>query len=368
MNILLLSFFCLSLFALGLQIYKRIKESCNNAIFLDSLQEGVILLNEQGRVLQSNAKAKQFFEGKLTGKPLLDREFFKKHRKDWKSCAEIDWPHPLPFFLDLKDGQPVSVTIKPLKDAKHFVFILQDSHTHEQKCRLGKDFVANASHELRTPITIIKGFAETIRDIPQISDAMLKEFVETMIRNCQRMENLVHNLLILEDLDYLPAMRLQECDLVALVDNCNYTLLALYPNISIEAIQNKEAITIPADPDLFELAIMNLLENAVKYSKAPVSITVTTKDLPKQVCITIADKGIGMAKDDLTSIFDRFYTVNKAHARKLGGAGLGLSIVKTIVNKHHGFIHVTSQLGKGTTFFLTFPKTLADIAKQRRTK
>jgi len=187
---------------------------------------------------------------------------------------------------------------------------------------------------------------------------MLEDFTEKIVRNCQRMDNLVKNLLTLADLDYLPTVRLQECDLVALVDNCSHTLLALHPKVSIEALQSKEVIMIPADPDLFELALMNLLENAVKYSESPACITITIEDFPEQVRLTIADKGRGIAEHDLDSIFDRFYTVDKAHSRKLGGAGLGLSIVKAIITKHDGTIHVTSRLGEGAEFCLAFQKAI----------
>ncbi len=112
---------------------------------------------------------------------------------------------------------------------------------------------------------------------------------------------------------------------------------------------------IAADSDLIDLAVINLLENAVKYSPAPAHIEMTLKRAGNEAQLSISDRGIGIPEADLPHIFDRFYTVDKARSRKSGGAGLGLSIVKTVMQKHRGHIAVVSQLGKGTTFTLSFP-------------
>lgn len=106
---------------------------------------------------------------------------------------------------------------------------------------------------------------------------------------------------------------------------------------------------------------MNLLENGVKYSKPPADLTITIEDRSEEVFLTIADKGMGIPAEDVAHIFERFYTVDKAHSRRLGGAGLGLSIVKTIIEKHEGNIEVQSTLGKGTAFTLTFRKAFQPL-------
>ena len=114
---------------------------------------------------------------------------------------------------------------------------------------------------------------------------------------------------------------------------------------------------VDADPDLLELAMMNLLENGIKYSKPPAHLTIHLRETKNDVIIAIQDRGIGIPTDDIPHIFQRFYTVNKSHSRRLGGAGLGLSIVKTIIDKHEGTISVASELGHGTTFTITLPKS-----------
>lgn len=322
---------------------------------LDALREGVIVLDWEGNIIEMNQRGMLFLKGERKA-PLRTSLF-----------ADPKFKESEPFFRRIRETQilqkvtlqGIDLEFRVLEPNKRILATLLDSTGEYQKKQLGKDFVANASHELRTPITIIKGFAETMHDLPEISEAMLSEFTEKIVRNCQRMDNLVKNLLTLADLDYLPKARLQEVDLVGLIDNCSYTLLALYPNAQIESFHNEEIILVSGDPDLLELAIMNLLENGVKYSKGPPLLTITIADFGGRVELSIADQGIGIPAEDLDKIFERFYTVDKTHSRRLGGAGLGLSIVNAIVTKHDAEIAVTSDVDQGTTFTLTFQPVTA---------
>ncbi|MBX9743772.1 MAG: sensor histidine kinase, partial [Chlamydiales bacterium] len=145
----------------------------------------------------------------------------------------------------------------------------------------------------------------------------------------------------------------QPCDLLALVQHCKNTLLTIYPEVSVDIRQKGGRARALIDSDLLELAIMNLLENAVKYSPAPAQIEIFLEmEGDSKVRIAVQDHGIGIPERDLPHIFDRFYTVDKARSRKSGGAGLGLSIVKTIIEKHRGTIDVRSEMGKGSRFTL----------------
>jgi len=221
--------------------------------------------------------------------------------------------------------------------------------------QIGKEFVANASHELRTPITIIKGFAETLNDLPQISDVMLRDFTEKILRNCQRMDNLVKNLLLLADLDHSSRLKLRLCDLGVFIENVSYNLLSVHKDVVIETLMSEEFITVQMDPDLFEQAIFNLLENAVKYSPQPAQITLIVEKKESEVVLKVKDKGVGIKLEHLPYIFNRFFRVNNDRSRKLGGAGLGLSIVKSIIEKHQATLQVSSVEGEGTTFEITLP-------------
>jgi two-component system phosphate regulon sensor histidine kinase PhoR len=235
------------------------------------------------------------------------------------------------------------------------ILVLQDKSSHYKILEMGKDFVANASHELRTPITIIRGFAETLQDLPELPRDMVVDITEKIVRNCQRMDNLVKNLLTLADLENLPASRFQQCDLVVLAETCRQVVLSVYEDAQIVIEKNLESILVAADPDILELAILNLLDNAAKYSNPPGQITIRLDHEGEGESISISDQGIGIPPADLEHIFERFYTVDKARSRRLGGAGLGLSIVRTIIEKHHGTISVTSAVGEGTTFSIRLP-------------
>lgn len=330
---------------------------------LNCFNEGAVLLNKEMKVFAINKKALHLLS--ISYSESVSRSFDKLVVKNLllsqcqlllKKYKEKNQFQSLLFYFDEEKKKYRDITISEVEETGLIILLIKDSSSEYKIQQVGKDFVSNASHELRTPITIIKGFAETINDLPEISSAMLEDFTGKIIRNCQRMDKLVKNLLTLADLDYQPKSRIQECDLVALVDNCVYTLLAVHPTINIETLQNKDVILVSANPDLLELAIMNLLENAVKYSPTPAFITITLEEIEGGINLYIADKGMGIPAQDIEHIFERFYTVNKAHSRRLGGAGLGLSIVKTIINNHDGRIAVTSKLGMGTEFKISFEK------------
>ncbi len=323
---------------------------------LDHMSEGLLVIDQNQKLTYINSRAKQLLEissPNPTGKSLKD---LSEENPLIKHCLELLNRSQKLIEFSKGDNQRIELRYVHKKNNKKQFFFLQDSSCEMKMRDMGKDFVANASHELRTPITIVRGFAETLRDLPKISEVMLEDIIEKIIRNCLRMSVLVKNLLTLADLEAIPKSRFQGCDLVALLDNCNSTLLSLHPEIRIETLHNKETIMVRADPDLLELALMNILENGVKYSKTPANLHVTIEEKKDKIRLSIKDHGIGIPPKDVEKIFDRFYTVNKAHSRRLGGAGLGLAIVKSILTKHEGKIDVTSEVGEGTTFNLLFPK------------
>ena len=350
-------FLFLALFGIAIvvQLLGGNKKKQRSLSVLDGLREGVAILDWEGNIGEVNQKGALFL--KQDKRSLVGTSFFAhpKLKESFPLLKRIQ-ETKLPQRVMLGG---IELDLKALETKKKILATLLDSTGEYQKKQLGKDFVANASHELRTPITIIKGFAETMYDLPEISDAMLTEFTEKIVRNCQRMDNLVKNLLTLADLDYLPKARLQEVDLVGMVDNCSHSLLALHPEIEIESFHNEEYILVSGDPDLLELAIMNLLENGVKYSESPAFLSITVADFGDSIELSIADKGMGIPSEDLDKIFERFYTVDKARSRRMGGAGLGLSIVNAIAAKHDAEISVTSTVDEGTTFKLAFQPVMA---------
>lgn len=346
------------------QIKSITDERDEKEAILESLGEGVIAVDAQMQVRYIN-----FIGSRMIGIPR--RQLLGKKFPDLKDGKKSPLLEKCLFLLEscqqrvnvLTDSISLGETRKlyldliaaPKAQMTGAILVLQDKSSHYKVLEMGKDFVANASHELRTPITIIKGFAETLQDLPELPRDMVIEITEKIVRNCQRMDTLVKNLLTLADLENIPDARFQECDLIPLMETCRQVVLAVYQGAQIFIEKSHESIIVAADPDILELAIINLLDNAAKYSQPPAQIAIKLVQEAEEVSISISDRGIGIPPADLEHIFERFYTVDKARSRRLGGAGLGLSIVRTIIEKHHGTISVTSEVGKGTTFSIRLP-------------
>ena len=328
-----------------------------NEEILELLGEGVVVFDDDLKVRQINYIAAKMFGlprksilgcaigalAKKTKRPLVERcrELLLTARQEKSVVTDSFSQEEKKLWLDLI--------------ASPTTLVLQDKSNQYRVLEMGKDFVANASHELRTPITIIRGFTETLQDLPEVSSEMLKDISDKILRSCERMDRLVKSLLKLADIENLPLSNLQNCRLDQLLESCRTTLLATHPKVKVDLEIEGSPPQARAAKDLLELAIFNLLENGVKYSKFPAHITIRLVKKKETAAISIKDRGIGIPEDDIERIFDRFYTVDKTHSRKLGGAGLGLSIVKTIIDKHEGTISVSSEVGKGTCFTMELP-------------
>jgi two-component system phosphate regulon sensor histidine kinase PhoR len=252
------------------------------------------------------------------------------------------------LFLDL--------IAMPLAHHRGAVWVLQDKTADYKFLQMGKDFIANASHELRTPITIIKGFAETLADHPELPADVQREIMDKIFRTSCRLETLAKSLLSLTHIENTRVEDLQPTDLLAISQKCRDMVLAAHPEAEIAIVTSGERPVVRADPDLVDLALSNLLDNAIKYSTRHAKIRLLIDGRQEAVALKVSDQGIGIPAVDLPHIFDRFYTVDKARSRKSGGAGLGLSIVKTIMDRHQGQVSALSKLGKGSTFTLLFPR------------
>ncbi len=341
------------------QIASLVYEKNEKSAILESLVEGVVAVDRAMTVIYMNKTAEVFLG--LSDKQLVGKSF---------SLAGM--PAGLELIREAQEKkQPVVRTFSPGREQRRFIdavavprgdegggiLVLQDKTSLHKVIELGRDFIANASHELKTPITIIRGFAETLYDHDDLSKEVYKEITEKIVRNCLRMDTLVKNLLALAAVDEgLPRSRLHECDLVETAEQAIQTILTVHPDAQISIkTDGEEPFLLLADGDLIFQALINLLENAVKYSKPPAQVEITVERKPTELCVRITDHGIGIPQEDLDRIFERFYAVDKSHSRSLGGSGLGLSIVERIIEKHHGKIDVTSELGKGTSFTITLP-------------
>jgi two-component system phosphate regulon sensor histidine kinase PhoR len=338
------------------KLFKKREALKEKEAILEVLSEGVISLDSQGNVTYANWAASRMFG--LTLKELKGGLLNQSSPLAQKCVALVEMAKklssPLTDFISLEGEKKLRLDLIVVPKKKGAFVILQDTSSEQKVLEIGKDFVSNASHELKTPITIIRGFAETLQDMPDLPREIVEDILEKIVRNCQRMNSLVKNLLTLADVENLPLLHCQSYDLVDILEECKRAVLAVYPSAEIE-ILSKPKVLVEVEASLLELALLNLLENAAKYSSSSPKIKVSLQQKGREVVLLIQDEGIGIPEADLEHIFERFYTVNKAHSRKLGGAGLGLSLVKKIIEKHGGTLSVSSILGTGTTFTIILP-------------
>jgi len=220
-----------------------------------------------------------------------------------------------------------------------------------------RDFVANVSHELRTPLASIKGYAETLLDGALDDKKTLKNFLTIIDRHANRMTALIEDLLTLSMLEsHQMPMSFEPLDIKGLINSIiqGFEKQAKDKGIKLITDIGKEIPKIPADKDRLEQVIVNLVDNAIKYTNnGTVKIFVRKSDNMLQ--IDVEDTGIGIPEKDIPRIFERFYRVDKGRSRELGGTGLGLAIVKHIIQGHNGKIWVKSELGKGSVFSFSLP-------------
>lgn len=325
---------------------------------LESLVEGVLSIDPQLVVRDCNEAALEML-GKSRSEVLAH------------PLKDLGLPKIVPLVLDCLDSgelqtctlefvsaeiSHLDVVAAPSATLQGAVIVLVDTSIQHNILEMRKEFIANASHELKTPITIITGFAETMRDNPELPREMCVDITDKIIRNCNRMNRLVKDLLALADIERLPESSVQDVDLFDLCEMCERQLKTAYPDAQLTLKHHGRDFQLEGDPSLLEMAVGNLLSNAAKYSEPPAQILVDLRDEGDELILSVADKGYGIPKEDQPRIWERFYTVDKARSRKMGGTGLGLSIVKTIIEKHYGSIHLESEPGVGTTFTVRLPK------------
>jgi two-component system phosphate regulon sensor histidine kinase PhoR len=223
-----------------------------------------------------------------------------------------------------------------------------------------RDFVANVSHEIRTPLTSIKGFIETLLDGAIEEPETAKRFLKIMIKQSNRLNSIIEELLALasiEESEKRQIVQFSETKIKNMIDSAISVCLprAQNKNITLK-ITGNDKIKLVMNATLVEQALVNLIDNAIKYSAENTSVEIEGMVDKNECIISVKDQGIGIAKEQLPRIFERFYRVDKARSRTLGGTGLGLAIVKHIAKVLNGRVTVESEVGKGSTFKFIIPK------------
>lgn len=234
--------------------------------------------------------------------------------------------------------------------------------------KLRAAFFANISHELRTPLTVIFSAEQMVDLIMKKEDINnrkkdLKHYTEIIKQNCYRLIRLVANLIDITKIDagYFN-VNLENCDIVKVVEDITLSVAAYIEHRDINLIFDTEVeeLNLACDPDKIERIMLNLLSNAVKFTSRDGSIYVNIHDKADSITIVVKDTGIGIPEDMRESIFERFVQVDKTISRNREGSGIGLSLVKSLVDMHYGTIRLTSEEGKGSEFIIELPKRVVN--------
>ncbi len=328
------------------------------AAILSSMIEGVVVLDADGKIILTNDGFKTICE-LPNSESAIGRYYWEILRStDFKQLIDEVQDKGVTEALEIHIRNKTylgNATLTREKGKEETVAVLHDITEIRRLDLMKSEFVASASHELRTPLTAIKGFVETLEEG---AEGEKQHFLQIIKRHTDRMINLVSDLLLLSNLEAKERkLEIDNIDLKEVFSNV--------VNIFKDKVKKKELkiellipdgfLIIKGDSFFIEQVFINLLDNAIKYTQEG-EIKIELFDLDKQVRIEMSDTGVGIPKEHLSRLFERFYTVDKARSRELGGTGLGLSIVKHIVLLHNGRIDVESELGKGSKFLIVLPK------------
>lgn len=330
---------------------------------LTSIIEGVIVFDFNGKIIFANRAAENMFmsgRGSLIGRGLrdinMDIEISQMVDEVLSSGKEVFtetamYPqnlvyrvHARPFINDAGQIEGAVVVLHDVTDIRNFA-------------QIRSEFAGNVSHELRTPLTSIKGFVETLLDGAMENSTTCRRFLSIIDTETDRLSRLIEDLLTLSSIESKERMVYPRP--VCMVRSIRAVMNMLAPQVSEKALRLELAYPpdlpmVHADEDLMGQVLINLVDNAIKYTPRGGSIFIRCFKKDSRLITTIRDTGMGIPQESLSRVFERFYRVDKARSRSQGGTGLGLAIVKHIVESHGGEVFVESEIGKGSTFGVSF--------------
>ena len=333
---------------------------------LSYMTDGVLATNRRGQIIMINDMAKKQL-GIVKDEALNQNILELLHIEDEYELRDLITQSP-ELMIDSQDvyGEYISLRVRFALIRRESGFIsglvavLHDTTEQEKEERERRLFVSNVSHELRTPLTSVKSYLEAL-DEGALSEPVAPDFIKVSLDETNRMMRMVTDLLHLSRIDNVTShLDVELINFTAFItfilnrfdkmrsqdEDKKYELVRDYPINSV---------WIEIDTDKMTQVIDNILNNAIKYSPDGGKITVSMKTTDDQMILSISDQGLGIPKQDLPKIFDRFYRVDRARSRAQGGTGLGLAIAKEIIKQHKGFIWAKSEYGKGSTFTIVLP-------------
>ena len=327
---------------------------------LDDLGEGVIVANENGDIKYENEQFGQILNlDEVNGKNIQDLNIksldylFRRSKKKKRDDIEFE------IELEDKSTRLVLATINQSKNTKEFIIVAHDVTQLRRFDSMRRDFISNLSHELRTPVSVIRANSETLIDGALEDKKQAKIFAKAILHNSERLSDMVSSLLDLTRIEYGELkLNFQNINLNEFIENFILSIsnLAKKKNINIQ-YKPTHIGDINADPQAIERILNNLVDNAIKYSKEDSEVIISSSnDSGDYIKVMVEDNGPGISDEDQSYIFGRFYRTASARATDNQGSGLGLAIVKHLVNSLNGEVGIDSVPGKGSVFWFTVPK------------
>ena len=336
---------------------RKLKEKQEEFIAItENIREGIVVLNSKGQILFINKSAASIFKVDnevATGRQILTLERSLPFQKGIETAMAGH------LFEDTCtiDKDSYNLLISPVKDDEQvkgvILFIMDISEKHSAE-KMRREFTANVSHELKTPLTAISGYAELMKN-GMVQPEDMAEFADRIYTEARHLINLIEDVIRISRLDEKNAnLPFEEIDLLKLAEETVQRLasLALQKNISLTV--GGEHAFIYGVRQILEEMIYNLCDNSIKYNYENGKVDISVKSSADNVILTVADNGYGIPREHQSRVFERFYRIDKSHSRETGGTGLGLSIVKHSAEFHNASLKLFSKPGKGTTITVTF--------------
>ena len=333
---------------------------------LSYMTDGVLATNRRGQITMINDMAKRQLG--VESDEALNQNILEllKIEDEYELRDLITQSPELMIYSQNVNGEYISLRVRFALIRRESGFIsglvavLHDTTEQEKEERERRLFVSNVSHELRTPLTSVKSYLEAL-DEGALSEPVAPDFIKVSLDETNRMMRMVTDLLHLSRIDnatsHLDVELINFTAFITFILNRFDKIRAQDEEKKYEIVRDYPitSVWIEIDTDKMTQVIDNILNNAIKYSPDGGKITVSMKTTDDQMILSISDQGLGIPKQDLPKIFDRFYRVDRARSRAQGGTGLGLAIAKEIIKQHNGFIWAKSEYGKGSTFTIVLP-------------
>lgn len=358
----------INILARNLQEMMQAQEMHQNRLstLIENMESGLLLIDDRGFITMVNRSFKSYFH--LETKRLIKKRYHEAipHREVIDVIEEVFMTEQnvrrqllLPLGIERKhfevSGAPI---IGTNAEWKGVLIVFHDITSLKKLEQMRKDFVANVSHELKTPITSIKGFTETLLDGALEDKEALTMFLNIILKESERMESLVMDLLELSKIEQKGiSLNVTQLSIDEVIEDMIPSLQNRFEDKQIDlSLQLEQDLWINGDADRLKQVFFNLMTNAILYTQEGGHIEIRAFEKSDRVIVEVEDNGIGMEPDELPRIFERFYRVDKARSRNSGGTGLGLAIVKHIIEAHDGEIFVKSKANEGTTFTVSLKK------------